>query len=234
MRWRLILITAPFALIALAIALLAASWNGGWSAVTGADRVRTFDLAVNRYGMSPSILWLADPPRLILAPESFLPRTETVEEVFIVPLNGGAAAWQRVVPADLIDAVSVRRSMPREIDREGDGQRLYADGDRVGAVAELSFAGMELRLPAYNINIPALGEPGWRLVPLWTGRMRLAVRPRADLAPQVVVQQTIYNSAQRLDAHSLTFLPGGRFVVVELLPYGDRRVLLLGPITPMP
>lgn len=234
MRWRLILIAAPFAVIALAIVLLVASWHGGWSAVIGAERVRAFDLDVNRYGLSPSIFWLADPPRLILAPESILPRMETVEEVFIVPLAGGEAAWQRVAPADLADAVNVRRSIPREIDQDGDGQRLYADADRSGAVAELKFAGIELRLPAYNVNIPALGEPGWRLVPLWTGRMRLALRLRADSAPRVVVQQTIYNSAQRLDAHSLTFLPGGRFVVVELLPYGDRRVLLLGPIAPVP
>ena len=130
MRWRLILIAAPCAVIALAIALLAASWHGGWSAVTGAERLRAFDLDVNRYGMSPSILWLADPPRLILAPESFLPRTETVEEVFIVPLKGDEAAWQRVAPADLADAVSVRWSIPREIDQEGDGQHLPGLPDR--------------------------------------------------------------------------------------------------------
>lgn len=234
MRLRLVVIAAPFAVIALVIAFLAVSWQGAWSAVTGVERIRSFDLDVNRYGLSPSIYWLADPPRLILARESFVPRMETVEEVFVVPLAGGDAGWQRMAPADLADAVSVRWSIPREIDQDNDEQRLYADTDRSGAVAELAFDGFEMRLPAYNFNIPAFGEPGWRLVSSWTGRMRLVVRPRAGAAPDMALAQAIHNSALRLEVHSLTFLPGGQYVVLDLLPYGDRRVLLLGPVAPVP
>ncbi len=234
MRWRLFLFAAPFAVVALVIAFLAVSWQGTWTAVAGVERVRAFDLDVARYGLSPSIYWLADPPRLVLAPESVVPRMEAVENVFVVPLAGGDGDWQRMAPADLEDAVSVRWSIERDLDQDGDTQRLYADTDRTGAVAEVTFGGIELRLPAYNVNIPALGEPGWRLMSSWSGRMRLVVRPRPGAEPDMVLAQIIHNSALRLDAHSLTFLPGGRYVVVDLIPYGDRRVLLLGPVAPAP
>lgn len=224
--------------MAFTVALYAASWHSSWNVAAADARVRNVELDVERYGTVPSTYWLATDRLLVVVPEA------------LTSLEAGAAGTARVLVVDpettedswrtldgllFDDAVSVQWGLERHVSRQNSDAYLSVRPGGEGPVAQLSFFGLRFPLPVYNLNLPAFSEPGWRVETRYLGLLRLMVRRSRSEPASIELTQLLVNSAVFPDLYSLaTWLPGGRFLLLSPMPYGERRLLLVGPVPPFP
>ena len=204
-----------------------------WEVELGMEQVWSLDLSVDRFGLTPVLYWSEASERLLVVPERIVFRGDNGEvtgegAVLVTDPAVRRSEWRSLAPAEATTAVSVAWKIPRHFDGPVDRPRLSAFADGEGPVVELSFAGTVPKLPSYNPNIPPFGDPGWRLERHWFGQARLEVKPSAGAAGTVVLTRRLFDSTSFPDLDSLaTWLPGGRFLVLDLLREGERRVLLV-------
>jgi hypothetical protein len=204
-----------------------------WEVELGAEQVWSLDLSMDRFGIAPALYWSDTSGRLLVVPERLVPLGEPSEatgggEILVVDPATRRSQWRLPSADETTTAVSVAWEIPKHIDGPVERPRLSSFIGGEGPVVELSFGGAAPKLPSYNLNIPPFGEPGWRFERHRFGQARLEVKPSAGMAGAVVLTRRLLNSTSSPDLDSLAaWLPGGRFLVLNLLPEGERRVLLV-------
>lgn len=215
--------------LALALLLLAyyqLEWLSPWTVTIGAGKVLEIPLERQRVGVDPVLQWTDSPLRLLVLPPAPAAKDKATE-VLVADLERGSIRWQEATDLDLGRARHLNIATGVRTDRGG---MSWLSAPHAGPQAELEFSGRRFPRPSWKFLPYPDGSTGMRMKNSYFGQMRLSVR-ESEAAPVAVdLRQTLLNSAYLPGlADLVSWLPGGKFLVVRAHEYGDSRVFVLGP-----
>ncbi|MGL5922471.1 hypothetical protein [Chroococcidiopsis sp.] len=197
--------------------------------VQGNKRVQEFAL-VPQLGSAPSVMWMEDPPRLLLVADSQLAPPEG-DRVLSIDLETRQSQWLPKASVDLDRATRVEDLPMDYSEKRGELYVNYASPSKAGPRDEASFVGFIQTRSKYYVGNPLLGGAGtyWEQEKYYYRWNQLVVR-EYDSGPAVVkLNQILFNSLSSWQVDTGRWLLGGRFLVLVTGHLSHQRVLLLGP-----